>query len=189
MHLNWIIREVIRLTSKQFTYVIEYNGNSNTNFDNNVEFIDVDLSCNELNVRLLANDPITYTEKRRIFKTEDKNKKCSKIKAIWEKKILIKRVDKKNSKASVLISAFVNKCFLNIQALFINTNIIIPMLYLFLISPKFWKKTRYLMTVPWKPCKKKIILLAILIIDEEKELYIEIHHFNKNTVETNYSLI
>lgn len=48
------------------------------------------------------------------------------------------------------------------------------------------------MTVPWKPHKKKIVPLAmpptIPIIEEEEELYAEIHHPNKDTIDTNYAL-
>lgn len=45
--------------------------------------------------------------------------------------------------------------------------------------------------VPRKPCKKKVVPLAmfltILIIKEKEVLYIEIHHSDKDTVNTNYT--
>lgn len=42
------------------------------------------------------------------------------------------------------------------------------------------------MTIFEKLYKKKIILSTILIIKEEKELYTDIYHFNKNIININY---
>ena len=60
--------------------MIDYNGNSNFDSDNIVEFINIDLPCNELSIQLLANDSITHIKKRRIFEMEDKANKPLKAK-------------------------------------------------------------------------------------------------------------
>ena len=62
----------MRSTFKQSTRIIDYNGNSNSNFNNNVKFIDINLPCNKLSIQLLVNDSITRTKKRGVFETEDK---------------------------------------------------------------------------------------------------------------------
>ena len=72
----------MRSTLKQSTCIIDYNGNYDSNFDNNVEFVDIDLPCNKLSVQLLANDSITRTKKRRILETEDEADKPLKTKII-----------------------------------------------------------------------------------------------------------
>lgn len=61
----------------------------------------------------------------------------------------------------------------DIQALPINTNIVIPALHLFQISSKFREKTRRLITVPHKPRKKKTVPSAVPMIEKE-ELFAEI---------------
>lgn len=137
----------MRPIPKQPTQVINYNSNSNSDSNNNAEFVDIDLPCNNLSLRLLANDIITCTKKRRVLKTEDKADEQPKVKATQRKKIPNKQVGKKSSKASVLISGVVGKRFLNVQTVFMNTNIIIPALHLFQISPKFQEKIKHLMTV------------------------------------------
>lgn len=123
--------KVIRPTLKQFTCVTEYNGNSDSNFNDNVEFIDVDITCNKLNIRLLDNDSITCIKKRRILKTEDIANEPPKVKATGGKKISVKEIGKKSSKTSVPIFVFVSKSPPDIQALLINTNIVILRLHLF----------------------------------------------------------
>lgn len=45
------------------------------------------------------------------------------------------------------------------------------------------------MTVLRRPRKKKVVPLAFLIIEEEEEVYAEIHHPNKDTVDTNLALL
>ncbi len=127
----------MRPTPKQSTCVIDYNGSSNSDSDNKVEFVDIDLPCNKLSVWLLANDSITRTKKRRVLETEDEADKPSKANTTWEKRKLVKRVGKKSSKASVSIFGLVGKPPLDIQALLIYTNIVIPVLYLFQVSQKF----------------------------------------------------
>ena len=81
----------------------------------------------------------------------------------------VKQVRKKSSKASISISGLVGKPSPNIQALYINTNIVILALYLFQISPKFCEEIRRLMTVPQKPRKKKVVPSAIPIVKEDEE--------------------
>lgn len=127
----------MRPTPKQPTRVIDYNGDSNSDSDNNVEFVDIDLPCNKLSIQLLANNVVTRTKKRHVLETEDEADESSKVKATQEKKIPTKRVGKKSSKASNPISGLVGKPPLNIQALFININIFIPALHLFRIFLKF----------------------------------------------------
>ena len=70
-----------------------------------------------------------------------------------------------------------------------NTNIVIPALHLFQISPKFREETRRLMTVPRKPRKKKVLPPSVPIVEEEEELFAKIDHLNKDTVETNHALL
>ena len=50
IHSNSITAEAIRSIFKQSTCVIDYNGNSNSDSDNNVEFVDINLPCNKLNI-------------------------------------------------------------------------------------------------------------------------------------------
>lgn len=78
---NSITAKSIRLTSKQSIYVIRYKNNSDCNSDNNKKFIDIDLLCNKLSIRLLANNFITYIKKRRILERKDKSNEFSKVKA------------------------------------------------------------------------------------------------------------
>ena len=40
----------MRSTFKQSTCMIDYNGNSDSDSDNNVEFVDINLTCNKLSV-------------------------------------------------------------------------------------------------------------------------------------------
>lgn len=47
-----------------------------------MEFIDVNLSYNKINIQLLANNTINYIKKRYIFKIKGKANKFSKFKAI-----------------------------------------------------------------------------------------------------------
>ena len=100
----------------------------------------------------------------------------------------VKWVGKKSSKLSVLISGFVGKPSPNIQALLINTIIVILALYLFPIFPKFCEKTKRLITVFQKPRKKKVVPSAIPIVEKEEELYGEIHHSNKGIADFNHLL-
>ena len=93
-----------------------------------------------------------------------------------------------SSKASVLIYGLVGKSSPDIQALFMNTNIVILALYLFQISLKLSEKTRYLMTVPQKPCKKKVVPFDIPIIDEKEKLYAKIHQSDEDIVDINHAL-
>ncbi len=119
--------------------MIDYNGNFNSNYDNNIEFVDLDLPCNKLSVRLQANDSITRTKKKYQLKTRDEADEPSKVKATREKRKLVQRVGKKSSKASVFISGLVGKLPPDIQAFLMNTKIVILALHLFQISPKFAK--------------------------------------------------
>ena len=75
--------------------MIEYNGNSNSNFDHNVEFIDIDLFCNKLNIQVLPHDFIPCIKKRRKLETEDEANKLLKVKATWKKKYLLSQLAKK----------------------------------------------------------------------------------------------
>lgn len=44
------------------------------------------------------------------------------------------------------------------------------------------------MTVPRKPCKKKVVPSAVRIGKEEKEFYADIYHSNKSIIDSNYIL-
>lgn len=131
-----------------------------------MEFVDIDLPCNKFSLRLLANDSITYIKKRRIVKIEDKVNEALKVKATQEKKIPVKLVSKKSSKASIPISDLVGKSFPYIQALFMNTNIVILTLYFFLISPKFREETRRFMTVFQKSHRRGLYPLLFQLLNK-----------------------
>lgn len=60
--------------------MINYNGNFNSDLDNNIGFGDIDLSCNKLSILLLSNNSITNIKKKRIIKTKDKPNEISKVK-------------------------------------------------------------------------------------------------------------
>ena len=194
---NFVIAETIRsvfqyssygqrykATRNDFKRVINYNDDSNSNKE--VEFIDVHLFYNKLSLQLLANDATICPKKRRIDNIEDEATKAPKTNIAREKKVPVKRVGKISSKASVPISGLVRHPALNIQALFIKTNIVIPALHLFQISPKFREETRHFMTVSHKPCKKKVISP---ILEEEEELYAGVNYLKQDTVDTNHTLL
>ena len=77
---------------------MEYNGNSDFDFDDNAEFIDVDLPCNKLSIRLLANHSIVCIKKRYIFKTEVKSINPQKSKLLRSRKYLLSKLAKKFQK-------------------------------------------------------------------------------------------
>lgn len=68
-------------TPKPSICVIQYNDNFDSDLKNDVEFANVNLLCNELSLRLLANDSITCTKKNCVVKIENKVKETSKVKA------------------------------------------------------------------------------------------------------------
>ena len=43
------------------------------------------------------------------------------------------------------------------------------------------------MTILYKPRKKKVVPLAVLIIKEKEELYAEVYHSNQDIIDTNYA--
>lgn len=57
--------------------MINYNSSFNSNFDNNVEFVDVNLFCNNQNIQILANNINIGTKKRRILEIKNKSDKSS----------------------------------------------------------------------------------------------------------------
>ena len=133
----------------------------------------MDLFSNKLIVQVLANDSNTRSNKRRIIvDTDDDIKEVPKLSTIREKKILVKRVEKKSTKVSVPISGLVARPSPDIQAILMNTNIIISTLYLLQISPKFPEETRRLMTAPQRPYKKKVIPPTIPSKDDENKPYV-----------------
>ncbi len=71
----------MRPTPKWSTCVINHKSDSNSDSDNDVEFVDIDLPCNRLTVRPLANDSIICTKKKRVLETEDGADERSKVKA------------------------------------------------------------------------------------------------------------
>lgn len=72
-------------------------------------------------------------------------------------------------------------------------NIIIPVLHLFEILPKFKEEIQCFQTILRKSCKKKGIPLIIevipLIIKKEGKLYTEIDDLSYDTITTNYALL
>ena len=85
---------------------------------------------------MLANDFITHTKKRHVI-TNDKDDKPHKPKSNLEKRESAKQVGKKSTKAFTLISSLVNQPSPNIQAFFMNINIVILALHFFQILPTF----------------------------------------------------
>ena len=172
---------------KRLTRVIEYNGDSKLdNNDEDVEFVNLNLPYNKLSLKQLANNSIIHIKKRCIIK-DDKDDELPKPKANWEKRKPIKQVVKKSSKASAPISGLIGQLPPDIQVLLMNTNIVIPILHLFQISPKFREKTKHLMMVLCKPHKKKIVSSAIPIEEEEEIYYADIHQPSKD-IDTNHAL-
>ncbi len=113
-----------------------YGNSDSDDNDEDVEFIDVDLLYNKLNIQLQANDFIIYTKKKRII-TSDQDDEPPRPKGNREKRKPVKQVGKKSTKALVPISSLIGQPPSNIQALFINTNIVIATLHLFQIFPMF----------------------------------------------------
>lgn len=129
-HSNSVTAQAMRFT-KQSTRVVDNNRDSDSNNnDEDIEFINVDLPCNMFSVQLLANDSIIRINKKDRI-TDDKDDEPSKSKANQEKKKLVKRVGKKSTKASIPISSLIGQPPLDIQALLMNTNIVILALHLF----------------------------------------------------------
>ncbi len=134
---NLVTAQAMMFTKRSIR-VVEYNGDSDLNDDDeDIEFINViDLPYNKLCLQLLANDFITRTKKKHVI-IDGKDDEPLKPKVNREKSKLIKQIGKKTTKASIPISGLVSQPLFDIQALFINTNIIIPTLYLFQMSSKF----------------------------------------------------
>ena len=87
----------------------QYNSHSNSDSDDDVEFFDIDLSCNKLSVQLLANTFATCTKKHCINQTVKEAGEAPMTNVTQEKKVSIKRIGKKSLKALVPISGFVSK--------------------------------------------------------------------------------
>lgn len=68
-------------------------------------------------------------------------------------------------------------------------NIVIPALYLFQISSKFWKETRCLITILRKPHKKKITTPIITNVEDKEAQYAEINYSERYAVDTHHALI
>lgn len=117
--------------------MLTYNSTFDSNSNNNVEFININLPCNKLSIQLLANDSMTYTKKKYVVEIEDKANEPPKSKPTPEKRVPIKQVGKKSSKVSVPIYSFIGKASLDIQTFLIKINIVILELQFFQISPKF----------------------------------------------------
>ena len=116
---------------KRSNRVIEYNRDlESDNNDKDVKFVDANLLDNKLTLQLLANDSITRIKKRRVI-TDDEDDEPPKPKANREKRKPVKQVGKKSIKESASISGLVARPTFDIQALLMNTNIVIPALHLF----------------------------------------------------------
>ena len=101
--------ETRKLTLKYSPYVVEYNIESNSYNKRDVEFVDMDLPYNKLSVEVLANESNTRSKKRHIIvNTDDEIEDVPKPKTTREKKIPVKHVGKKNTKASVPISGLIS---------------------------------------------------------------------------------
>lgn len=55
-----------------------------------MEFVNIDLLCNKLDIQLRVNDSITYTKKSHILEIEDETDELLKATVTKEKKTLIK---------------------------------------------------------------------------------------------------
>ena len=60
--------------------MVKYNRNSvSDNYNEDIDFVNVDLSCNKLSIQLLANNSITCTKKKCVI-TNNKNDQSFKLK-------------------------------------------------------------------------------------------------------------
>ena len=133
-----IIAETRKPTPKYSPYVVEYNGNSDSDNKGDVKFVDIDLPCNKLSVQLLANDSNTHSKKRRVIvDTNNEIEEVPKPKTTREKKTPVKHVGIKSTKASESICSLIDCPPSDIQVILMNTNIVIPILHLFQTLPKF----------------------------------------------------
>lgn len=114
-----------KLAQDNYEMNIQYNSYHASNSNDDTEFVNVDLPCNKLSVQLLANKSATRTKKQYINKIDKKVGQAPKTNVTQEKRVLIKFIGKKSSKTSIFISDFMGKSLSDIQAFFINTNIVI----------------------------------------------------------------
>lgn len=84
--------------------MVEYNGDSNLDKKEDIKFVDVDLPWNKLSVQLLAYDFTARFKKRHIvININNETGEVFKAQITQEKKLPIKKVDKKSFKAYVPI--------------------------------------------------------------------------------------
>ena len=83
---------------------IQYDSHYNSNSDDDVEFVDVDLPCNKFGMQLLANTSPTCNKKRHINKTEKEAIRTLKVDITRENEVPVECIRKKSSKTSVSIS-------------------------------------------------------------------------------------
>lgn len=67
-------------TFNEFTYVINYNSNFNSDSNKNMEFININLLYNKISIQLFVNSSITFIKKGRVLETEKKANKLLKAK-------------------------------------------------------------------------------------------------------------
>lgn len=130
-----------------------------------MEFIDINLPYNKLNIKLLVNRSTAILKKKHlILKIENEANDRLKAKATLEKKISIKWVRKKSLKTLILIFSFIGKSLADNWALLININIVTLTLYLFVILPKSQEETKRLITISCKLQKKKLCPLQFQLL-------------------------
>ena len=67
-HSNFVIAELMRPYIKQLTQVVKYNKNFDSyNNDKDIEFLDIDLFSNKLNLQLLVYNSTICTKKKLII--------------------------------------------------------------------------------------------------------------------------
>ena len=86
-----VIAMTIRLGSKQSPQVVKYNGDSDSDEKEDVEFIDVDLFCNKFSIQLLANNFTAGSKKKHVvIDIDDETEEVLKAKTTQEKKTPVK---------------------------------------------------------------------------------------------------
>lgn len=66
---------------------IKYNSHHNSNFNNDAEFVNINLLCNKLGMQLLVNNSTTRTKKHYVNKTKNEANNTPTIDIIREKRV------------------------------------------------------------------------------------------------------
>lgn len=140
MHRKSVTTKAIMPTPMQSICRTKYNKNFNSNSDENVEFMNIDLFCNKLNLQLLANDFIICTKRDMCWKQKMKSINPRKLKQLERKKYMTSKLAKNVQKHQFLFLALRANLFL-IFKLFLLISILLYWRYnSFRSLPSFKKK-------------------------------------------------